>query len=146
VKPNPNSKRQVNRRNRNRAAKAANRTYRAAQRKVHREFRAKQKRDTYGPRGRPAPVVVRFADPEKPAREYKTGAPPGTYQAYLSSAKWRRLRNEVLLRDKHRCVKCHWNRDLHVHHLTYERMGDELLEDLVTLCARCHGREHLVAA
>ncbi|MGH2369964.1 MAG: hypothetical protein ACRDI2_17430 [Chloroflexota bacterium] len=29
-----------------------------------------------------------------------------------------------------------------VHHLTYERLGDELPEDLAALCAPCHRGAH----
>ena len=29
-----------------------------------------------------------------------------------------------------------------VHHLTYERVGYEILDDLVSTCAACHEREH----
>jgi len=32
---------------------------------------------------------------------------------------------------------------LHVHHLTYKRVGRENLSDLVTLCKRCHTDIHL---
>lgn len=40
---------------------------------------------------------------------------------------------------------------LHVHHRTYERLGEELPEDLVVLCEVCHeayelGREQLQGA
>jgi 5-methylcytosine-specific restriction endonuclease McrA len=31
---------------------------------------------------------------------------------------------------------------LHVHHLTYERLGEELLEDLQIICRPCHENEH----
>ena len=36
--------------------------------------------------------------------------------------------------------------ELHVHHLTYERVGKENLKDLVTLCRRCHTDIHQRAA
>src|SRR6266852_2617962 len=31
---------------------------------------------------------------------------------------------------------------LHVHHLTYERLGNELLEDVMISCRSCHEKEH----
>jgi 5-methylcytosine-specific restriction endonuclease McrA len=33
-------------------------------------------------------------------------------------------------------------RAVEVHHLTYERLGEERLTDLVALCRSCHEREH----
>lgn len=35
-----------------------------------------------------------------------------------------------------------WNWELHVHHLTYERKGHELLEDVLVLCLSCHEEQH----
>lgn len=40
------------------------------------------------------------------------------------------------------CRGCGTVDNLHVHHLTYERLGRELLTDLVTLCAGCHRKQH----
>lgn len=50
-------------------------------------------------------------------------------------------------RAKGRCEKCgkrgsRRNWELHVHHLTYERYGHELVDDLIVLCLECHGQEH----
>jgi 5-methylcytosine-specific restriction endonuclease McrA len=61
---------------------------------------------------------------------------------------WKKMRKKALHRDGYRCVDCRQARDelgavpLEVHHLTYVRMGVERLEDLVTLCQRCHGTRH----
>ncbi len=65
------------------------------------------------------------------------------YQDYLRSDEWRRLRVLVIDRAGGRCERCRctageWN----VHHLTYERRGHELLEDLVLLCRPCHEAAH----
>ena len=64
------------------------------------------------------------------------------YHAYLNSRKWKRLRAKVLKRDHYRCTRCGYPKRLQVHHLTYDRIFHERLSDLVTLCARCHMREH----
>jgi hypothetical protein len=32
--------------------------------------------------------------------------------------------------------------ELHVHHLTYERLGKELIEDVQIICRKCHHKEH----
>lgn len=44
----------------------------------------------------------------------------------------------MLDRDNHKCQTCLSVEDLEVHHKTYERLGDELPEDLITLCRECH--------
>ncbi len=73
----------------------------------------------------------------------------GDYAAYLASEQWRAIRNRVLCRDDFKCQRCgdggrteKMTAYLEVHHITYERRGAELLEDLVTLCRRCHGWVH----
>jgi hypothetical protein len=67
---------------------------------------------------------------------------PDQYTEYLKSAKWRVRRDKALRRDKHQCAECGSKFNLQVHHLTYERVGDELIEDLKTLCRKCHTGKH----
>lgn len=64
------------------------------------------------------------------------------YHSYLRSRKWRKKREKVLKRDRYRCTRCGYAKRLQVHHLTYDRIFNERLSDLTTLCARCHMREH----
>lgn len=64
------------------------------------------------------------------------------YDAYLRSPAWSRLREQVLARDGHLCQGCRESRATQAHHLTYERVGAELLFDLIALCDRCHERCH----
>jgi hypothetical protein len=64
------------------------------------------------------------------------------YQEYLQSDKWQFIRRLILARDGHKCVDCSSTEDLHVHHIRYSKWGEELPEDLVTLCKKCHDREH----
>lgn len=63
------------------------------------------------------------------------------YYRYLESPEWKSLRLKVLKRDKGRCQDCR-AKATEVHHLTYERVTKEALEDLVSLCCRCHRRRH----
>lgn len=64
-------------------------------------------------------------------------------QAYLRTDAWKNLRFKVLERDKYTCQCCGIDfGPLYVHHLTYERLGNELLEDLITLCEDCHKLQH----
>lgn len=72
-------------------------------------------------------------------------APPKSwYQRYLCTAHWRAVRGMALCRDGYRCRACGTTRALQVHHLTYKHLGHEQdhLEDLKTLCRRCHRRAH----
>ena len=53
------------------------------------------------------------------------------------------LRRRVLARDGNRCVHCHSGHDLHAHHIVFRAQGGRTsIENLVCLCANCHGRIH----
>lgn len=65
------------------------------------------------------------------------------YKDYLQSESWQIKRRQVLRRDK-RCRICGSNNvQLHIHHLSYKNLGNEPLEDLVTLCYACHSDIHI---
>ncbi len=65
-----------------------------------------------------------------------------SYNEYLQSSIWDEKREDVLLRDDYTCQSCGDTQGLHVHHITYKRLGNERMEDLITLCDRCHEFEH----
>jgi hypothetical protein len=70
------------------------------------------------------------------------------YSKYLASESWKQKRLLVLQRDNFCCQDC--GIDLqgklaHVHHLTYDRIFNEELSDLQTLCPECHMKEHNLA-
>lgn len=60
------------------------------------------------------------------------------YQLYLTTKHWQQMRYKVILRDGKACVKCKSLTFLQVDHLKYRGLGREKLEDLQTLCYRCH--------
>lgn len=70
------------------------------------------------------------------------------YREYLSSPGWQRRRAVVIRLARYTCQECGWNvyarrgRWLEVHHLSYERIGDELVGDVRVLCNHCHAAEH----
>lgn len=64
------------------------------------------------------------------------------YEQYLQTPEWRAKRDQALERDDYHCRACNGDEKLHVHHRTYERRGNEDLNDLTTLCEECHGRFH----
>ena len=61
---------------------------------------------------------------------------------YIASPAWQEKRKMVLERDGYCCVRCGSAKNLDVHHLTYEHFGNEPMEDLITLCRKCHGTVH----
>jgi len=63
--------------------------------------------------------------------------------SYYQSPHWLRIRLEVLARADYKCADCGQHRSwLHVHHLTYARLGAERLKDLQALCPSCHAKRH----
>ena len=64
------------------------------------------------------------------------------YSAYLETPEWAARRQLVFLRARGVCEGCRSASPTHVHHLTYEHAGDELLYELVALCQPCHQRAH----
>ena len=61
------------------------------------------------------------------------------YNAYIHSHDWDLKRDERIEIDNHTCQVCGTNeRTLQVHHLSYSNLGDEPMEDLITVCSVCH--------
>lgn len=63
------------------------------------------------------------------------------YKNYLKSKKWKVRRKQVLERDNYTCQEC-GNKAWQVHHLTYKRIFNERLNDLISLCEDCHKEIH----
>lgn len=65
------------------------------------------------------------------------------HRDYLKTDHWFELRNSAIERDGGKCVRCGGNTVLQVHHKIYrERFELGVLEDVETLCQRCHRIEH----
>lgn len=66
------------------------------------------------------------------------------YIDYIQSDEWAKKRLQAVERDGNRCRLCYRPAPppMHVHHRTYKRLGDELAEDLTTLCQQCHDVFH----
>jgi hypothetical protein len=62
------------------------------------------------------------------------------YQSYLASPEWERKRAKILAQGGYTC-RC-GARATQVHHLSYDRVGNEADSDLVGVCAACHAAEH----
>ena len=66
------------------------------------------------------------------------------YEEYLKTPEWQQKRQEAIRRARGRCQLCNAdNNGRYVHHRTYERRGDEWLQDLIVLCRRCHEHYHV---
>jgi len=64
------------------------------------------------------------------------------YEDYIQSKQWKAKADETKRLAGYRCQVCNSDEDLHAHHRTYERLGDELQSDLICLCAECHSLFH----
>ena len=63
------------------------------------------------------------------------------YSTYITSTAWQSRRLRFIATTNGRCV-CGETHDLHVHHATYDNLGDEADEDLRLVCQRCHSEIH----
>jgi hypothetical protein len=74
------------------------------------------------------------------------------YDKYLETPHWKAFQKRAFEEQRqrlghYRCEHCppdapRSKEPLHVHHRTYERLGDELLEDVVIICRDCHIKIH----
>ena len=61
----------------------------------------------------------------------------------LSQEEYELLRHRVLERDGWRCQICGSSADLQVHHQQFRsKFGNDELNNLISLCARCHRSQH----
>jgi hypothetical protein len=74
-----------------------------------------------------------------PSEDPNTRAAWRRYEEYINSAVWGEKCRRVLDRAVGRCEGCGVpGMRLEVHHLTYEHLGDERLDELKALCPECH--------
>ena len=66
------------------------------------------------------------------------------YNKYLKSDYWQDIREQILKRDNYTCKLCNSENNLHVHHQSYEFLGNENLDELITLCNKCHFYIHKI--
>ena len=74
-------------------------------------------------------------------QQHIMGARKRAYDDYLRSEEWASIRSSIRVRCNGACEHCGGAMD-DVHHLTYEHVGDEPLEDLQGLCRDCHETAH----
>lgn len=65
------------------------------------------------------------------------------YADYLNTDHWQALTRKKRQAAGYKCEQCGCDDErLDTHHLTYERIGRERMEDLIVLCESCHREEH----
>ena len=61
---------------------------------------------------------------------------------HLKSDYWKNLKETKIFFTQNRCELCFSEGILHLHHITYIRLGCENIKDVVLLCHKCHQRQH----
>ena len=66
-----------------------------------------------------------------------------SYSAYLRSPHWKTFRAKFRRTGrKWACSVCDGEKELELHHKTYDKLGKEELTDVIPLCHSCHGEVH----
>lgn len=66
------------------------------------------------------------------------------YSDYLLTDHWKELSNKRKSIDGYKCTVCGSTENLNVHHKTYKNIGNEDIDDVITLCHECHVIVHRV--
>lgn len=61
---------------------------------------------------------------------------------HMQGEYWANLKALKIEFTQHRCELCFSPHYLHLHHLTYQRLGCERIDDVVLLCYKCHQLQH----
>lgn len=97
------------------------------------QYMAKLYPDKYGeyaPKTTTNLLLHKVDTPKKRKKKYRAGIA-------------KELRQAVLERDRHRCTMCGAADSLHIHHIKHRKDGgQDVVENLTTLCNKCHAREH----
>lgn len=71
-----------------------------------------------------------------------TGEKVKTYEEYMITKHWEKLRSKYFKRHSRICAKCGSRELVQLHHITYRRLGEEKPTDLIPLCKNCHHELH----
>jgi hypothetical protein len=71
-----------------------------------------------------------------------TGEVVTSYEDYLETKHWQQFKEKYAHKHKKQCTMCDNKENIHLHHITYERVGNETFEDVVYLCSGCHLKVH----
>ena len=70
--------------------------------------------------------------------EYERTVKRKKYKEYINSKDWQKKSRSAKSIYDNRCRLCNREILLHGHHRTYERLGNEIPEDITPLCVECH--------
>lgn len=68
------------------------------------------------------------------------------YSSYMQSEAWWARKAEYYKTHAKRCSACGSKKNIHLHHMTYERLGRERDSDMAPLCEKCHDEVHRLSA
>lgn len=71
-----------------------------------------------------------------------TGETVETYSEYLKTKHWNNIKQQMYKKYRYHCCVCGWSHGIQIHHKTYERVGNESLDDLIYICKACHKLYH----
>lgn len=101
-----------------------------------------QDRETAAKWARPIDFCVTDLGEHEPREGQQPVTAAVAYSDYLQTADWKIRREGALKRAGFSCQVCSGKGELHVHHRTYVRRGNEAAGDLIVLCASCHKLFH----
>lgn len=109
----------------------------------HGRFPTEQEKELYYEEANLPPRKLKRVTPAVLNRLHNLKDNPSKYH---KSKDWRRVRRQVLRRDRYRCKVCNQtSRTLHIHHINYRAFTDkESMDNLITLCVTCHAKQHKV--
>lgn len=61
-----------------------------------------------------------------------------TYKEYLSTPEWKRFRQRAIKHYGRKCYLCAKKCNPDIHHNNRDRLGKEILSDVIPLCRSCH--------
>lgn len=92
--------------------------------------------------GLPGVTVSDFRDTNNAEEWFIKSVYSMAHSDYLNTPAWRSKSAEAKRRANQRCQLCNAGGEIHTHHRTYERWGNEEMSDLVVLCESCHAKFH----
>lgn len=89
--------------------------------------------------------ISQIVDQREAHRQYENFVQHGKeyYFRWTKTLRYKALRDKRLKHDKYQCQLCGTGKNLIIHHVSYEHLGEASeFDDLVTLCRKCHQEVH----
>lgn len=82
------------------------------------------------------------SEPRRRPSKHRGNLYKQSYEDYITSSKWEKRKVAYYAKHEKLCAACKCTENIHLHHHTYDRMGNELDDDLVPLCQEHHDLVH----